>query len=768
MSRQAWIMSIAELFVRQTAGRRSTRGSRRLAVDRACRERMLEQLESRCVLAAPDAPFGLLPVSGNEQVTLSWTAPVDDGGFTITDYLVQYREAAGPADQWTPYEDGVSDQTNALVAGLMNGTAYVFQVAAVNQDAPEGGPYSADSPQATPAGLPFAPTDVVAEAGDGEVVLTWTVPDGNGAAITSYMVEITNNDTQEVTTAAFVADAIGDTQVVTVTNLVNGTPYVFRVAAINGVTVDDQTQGEYSDLTTPPVTPSPLPATPAIESAVPTGATGELGMVQLVWTDLQADDLLISSYVLEYRPEGGEWQSVDVEIVTNSYTVVGLEDGVAYTFRVAAKTIFNRQGEFSDESSPVTPSPLPGAPSEVIAVAADKQATVSWTDGDGFGVAINYYVIQLSTDGGETWTDYEPDVPVTGTSALIENLANGTAYLFRVATVNIYGRQGEFSDPSEAVTPTGLPDAPADFVAGSGDRSARLTWSVPENTGGLPVIGYSIEYRRIDVVRGVVYEGRWIPVAAQPTQSGDTLALTLTGLVNGVRYEFAVATRVGDGNSEFQSEAASALVMPLVPVSRVVSKAAPGVADAPASVSLGWSVPRLPAGVSVIDYVIQYSSDAGTTWQTYEDGISRANVSRLWLENGNTYVFKVAAVTSVAGFVAQQQGVFSAVSAPVTPFVRKVVADRATGLVGESVGAGVRLSWTAPAINQGGAAVRYVVQYKLDIPNARWIQVTLPASGLTSAVIGRLAAGKSYSFRVAAVNMAGQGAWSDVLSGVLA
>jgi hypothetical protein len=133
----------------------------------------------------------------------------------------------------------------------------------------------------------------------------------------------------------------------------------------------------------------------------------------------------------------------------------------------------------------------------------------------------------------------------------------------------------------------------------------------------------------------------------------------------------------------------------------------------------------------------------------------------------------VAAVAGLTGNLAvllplQQQGDFSAASAPVTPFVRTAVASRPTGLTGESVGAGVRLSWTAPAANQGGAAARYVVQYKLDIPNAKWIQATLPASAMTSAVIGRLGAGKSYSFRVAAVNMAGQSAWSDVLSGVLA
>lgn len=765
MRRQAWMRSIAELFLRRTTVRRS---ARRVRDGNVSRDRMLEQLESRCVLAAPDAPFGLLPVRGNEQVALSWTAPADDGGFAITDYLVQYREAAGPPDAWQPYDDGISDQPTALVAGLVNGTAYVFQVAAVNADpeVPDGGPFSDASSAATPAGLPFAPTDVVAEAGDTEVVLSWTVPDGNGASITSYVVEITNTDSETVTTRSFDADSTGDTQTTTVTGLNNGTAYVFRVAAVNGMTVDGQTQGEYSDLTDP-VTPSALPATPTVTSAVPTGEVGQGGMVALVWTDLAEADPTIASYVVEFRAAEEDWQAVDVDIIGNSYTVELLTDGVAYTFRVAAKTIYGRQGEFSQESDAVTPSPLPAPPTDVFAEATDSEATVTWTEADGFDIAIASYMVQLSIDGGETWVEYVTDSPITGTEIAIYELTNGQAYLFRVAAVNEFGRQGDFSDPSEAVTPLGAPDAPADFFAQSSDRSVKLTWSDPANTGGLPVGSYAIEYRRIDFVRGVAVPGQWVTVTKEPIRTGNDLALTLTGLVNGARYEFTAVTKTETDMVQFESEEASGAAMPLAPVTGVVARAAAGVAGAPASIALGWIPPRLPSGVAVTDYVIQYSTDAGRTWETYEDGVSRANVTRLSLVNGSTYVFKVAAMTTLRGSDDLQQSDFSSRSAPVTPFVRAAVPAIPTGVMGESVRGGVRLSWTAPATNEGGAAMRYVVQYRLDVPNARWMQVTLP-SAATTALIGRLGAGKSYSFRVAAVNMAGQSAWSDVLSGVLA
>lgn len=709
-------------------------------------------------MAAPASPTDVFAEAGNSLANLSWLPPTD--GDPVDSYLIFTAQGDPVVDA-----DGDPTDSVATITGLTNGTSYSFTVTAVNTDG-ESDP-SAPSNEVTPAGLPAAPTDLVAVPDDTFVVLSWTVPDGNGAAITSYVVEITNVDSEEVTTLPVEADATGDTQTVEVEGLENGTSYVFRVAAINGVTVDDQTQGDFS-VASDPVTPSALPATPAVTSVAPAGEVGEGGMVQLAWTDLMSSDPTIESYVVQYRVDGEEWQTVPDEILTNSSTVEGLTDGTSYTFRVAAKTIYGLQGAFSAASQAVTPSPLPGPATDVVAEAIDSEATVTWTEADGFGVAIASYVLELSTDGGETWVEYVTESPITGNQVVVYELINGKSYVFRVAAVNEFGRQGAFSDPSETVTPLGAPDAPAGLFAQSSDRSVKLTWSDPTNTGGLEVSGYTVEYRRVDFVKGVAVPGKWIVVTKEPTRTGTNLSLTLTGLVNGARYEFTAVTKTGTGEVQFESEQASSAAMPLAPVTGVVARAAAGVAGAPASVAVGWIPPRLPSGVAVTDYVIQYSSDAGKTWQTYEDGVSRANVTRLSLVNGNTYVFKVAAMTTLRGSDSLQQSDFSVVSAPVTPFVRAVVAASPTGLVGESVRGGVRLSWTAPAVNQGGAAVRYVVQYRLDVPNARWMQTTLSASALNSAVIGRLAAGKSYSFRIAAVNMAGQSGWSEVLSGVLA
>ena len=71
----------------------------------------------------PDAPT-ICWRSEDEQVTLMWEAPEDDGGSAITDY--EYR-----IDQTGEWISIGSTDTTHTVTGLVNGTEYVFQVRAV-------------------------------------------------------------------------------------------------------------------------------------------------------------------------------------------------------------------------------------------------------------------------------------------------------------------------------------------------------------------------------------------------------------------------------------------------------------------------------------------------------------------------------------------------------------------------------------------------------------------------------------------------------------
>ena len=75
---------------------------------------------------APSAPRNLEALGGDRQVTLSWEAPEDDGGFPITDY--QYL-ISGTGGGWISTES--TDLTHT-VTELTNSRVYLFQVRAVS------------------------------------------------------------------------------------------------------------------------------------------------------------------------------------------------------------------------------------------------------------------------------------------------------------------------------------------------------------------------------------------------------------------------------------------------------------------------------------------------------------------------------------------------------------------------------------------------------------------------------------------------------------
>ena len=105
-------------------------------------------------------------------------------------------------------------------------------------------------------GAPTAPQQVSGLSvtpGNGQLVLSWTAPDTGGSAITDYIIEQFNPSTSTWTT---LTDGVSAATTFTVTGLVNGTSYQFRVSAVN----DIGTGLVSLTATGTPVAPPPAPA----------------------------------------------------------------------------------------------------------------------------------------------------------------------------------------------------------------------------------------------------------------------------------------------------------------------------------------------------------------------------------------------------------------------------------------------------------------------------------------------------------------------------
>jgi hypothetical protein len=174
---------------------------------------------------SPYAPTLVAGTRGNALVNLSWTVPTYPGADPITDYTIEYSINNST---WTAFPHSASTATSIAVTGLTNGTPHYFRVAAVS--AAGTGLYANLVGTLTPATVPGAPTSVSATPASGQLTLNWVAPASNGGeAITDYLVEMSTDNTNWTS----VSHAPSTATSTVVTGLTNGTPYYYRVAAIN-------------------------------------------------------------------------------------------------------------------------------------------------------------------------------------------------------------------------------------------------------------------------------------------------------------------------------------------------------------------------------------------------------------------------------------------------------------------------------------------------------------------------------------------------------
>ncbi|MEI7654750.1 MAG: fibronectin type III domain-containing protein, partial [Actinomycetota bacterium] len=189
--------------------------------------------------SAPDAPTLISAKTGNQNIVLTWAAPVYTGGGaqTIASYTVTYLPNTVGSSGCTNLGPSA---TTCTISGLTNGTSYTISI--VDKNSGLVGPpviaaltSAAVSPATAlvPSTAPSAPTSVSATAKQNQQsVVTWSVPSSTGGAtITSYVVtaiDATNpangNETCTWTTGPLTC---------TITGLTNGDSYTFTVTATN-------------------------------------------------------------------------------------------------------------------------------------------------------------------------------------------------------------------------------------------------------------------------------------------------------------------------------------------------------------------------------------------------------------------------------------------------------------------------------------------------------------------------------------------------------
>jgi fibronectin type 3 domain-containing protein len=278
----------------------------------------------------PSAPQNLHASSGDAFVNLTWTAPSNDGGASVTNYKI-YR---GTTSGGETYLITIGNVLTYNDTGLTNGQTYWYSVSAVNH-AGEG---PTTSPmESTPFTVPDAPTGLIAVAGDASVTLNWTAPvfDG-GNAITGYNIY---KSTTETGTYALIASSAELSYADT--GLTNGFTYWYKVSTVNGA-------GEGA--ATVPASGTPL----AVPSA-PQGLTATPGSnkVTLAW---QAPGDNGGSAILSYQVyrsfSGVPFTQVGVvggSVL--SYVDTNVTAGTNYTYYVKAVNVVGTGAQSTSRSA---------------------------------------------------------------------------------------------------------------------------------------------------------------------------------------------------------------------------------------------------------------------------------------------------------------------------------------------------------------------------------------------------------------------------------
>ncbi len=540
---------------------------------------------------------------------LMWQPVERVNGFEVTHYEVQ--RSASP---WDTLADDVEGIVHADI-DLRPGQLMQYRVRAVNVFG-VGGPWSGSSFTG-----PDAPGDFTAEQlQGGDVRLTWTKPDGNGAEITGYTIEVSVNGGESWSNTGANLDA-NDTSW-THSNLSVGPARLYRIRAST-----DRGHGPWAQATSA-----------SIAAPILTADYGGPSEVLLSWTMPAGNTVPVLSWELEHSPDGVNWRSLATVQAADGmrYTDRGLSPGTSRYYRVRASTALGH-GPWSEAVTAVTAA---GVPRNFRAQAnGPNEILLTWAKPSG-DAEIWGYQIQRKTEGVD-WSLLTTVYVEDGTSYVDGGLSAGDTWTYRVRAISIADGsllEGDWTAEASATTSSGGPESPKDLAAeADGANAIKLSWTEPEDNGA-PITGYRIEHST-DV------GATWALLRAR--HSGTTYLHT--GLPSGTTHHYRVAAINRNGMSTFASVVSAttggdATTVPGIPTNLRVTSVDRD------RVSIAWNPPENDGGSRVTGYEYLYTGPcaANPADLCFSDvkstGGTSASVSGL---AAGQYTFEVRAVNAV-------------------------------------------------------------------------------------------------------------------------
>jgi len=626
--------------------------------------------------------------------------------------------------------------------------ATVTVTAVSQQDASKSATASLTVVSVSDSTAPSSPSNLTGTAlSASQINLSWTAST-DSVGVTGYQIErcVGNGCSNFALVTTTTATTFNNT------GLLAGTAYGYRVRATDAAgnlspysnIVSAITQGTAD--TTAPSAPSALSAT-----------TSSATQIALNWVG-SADNIGVTGYLVE-RCSGASctaFAQVSTTAGATTFSDSGLAASTSYSYRVRATDAAGNLSGYSNiatattsASSDTTP---PSAPSGLDATATSTtQIGLTWaasTDNIGVtgyhiercaGTACSAFVQIGTTTGATTFSD--------------SGLTASTAYRYRLRANDAAGNLSAYSNIAAASTSatvdTTPPTAPSSLAAtASSTTQIGLAWTA--STDNVGVSGYHIER----------CAGAGCTTFIQVGTTTGATTFSDSGLTISTVYRYRVRANDATGNLSTYSNIAAATTLT---TADTTPPTAPStlVATASSSTQIGLTWTASTDNVGVTGYRIERCSGAScATFAQIGTTTGTTNFGDSGLTNSTSYSYRVRA-TDAAGNLS---GYSNTASATTSPAADTTPPAAPSALSANAINSSeIDLSWTASTDNVG--VTGYRIESCSGASCTTFAQIGTTTGATTFAATG-LAAGTSYSFRVRAIDAAGNlSGYSNTASG---